>query len=110
VSSFRRDFAQAPDDDAMVELVSALEEASPQFRSLWRSQNVHGRCQGKRSFSVDDVGVVEFNHSTLIVNAEEHVRLALYVASTEEVAGQLFAQKCDDQSAGRAAERDRKVL
>lgn len=84
VASFRRDFVQAPDDADMGNLVAQLEERSDLFRRLWRSQSVHGRCQGRRSFDVDGIGRLEFEHTTLVVNAEEHLRLALYVGLDDE--------------------------
>jgi transcriptional regulator with XRE-family HTH domain len=101
VASFRRDFAQAPEDETMHNLVASLEEVSPLFRRLWRSQNVHGRCQGRRSFHVDTIGPVEFNHSTLIINAEEHLRLALYAATEGYNASARFADACAAASHGR---------
>lgn len=93
VASFRRDFAQAPEDEDMLNLVDRLEEKSDLFRSLWRSQSVQGRCQGRRSFDVKGVGLVEFEHSTLVVSAEDHLRLALYAATGNPEADTLFAQK-----------------
>jgi transcriptional regulator with XRE-family HTH domain len=98
VASFRRDFAQASNDREMVELVAALEEISPLFRSLWRSQSVQGRCQGRRSFEMGGIGFVEFDHSTLIVNADEHVRLALYAAKDMAATNRIFVNICNDEA------------
>lgn len=56
LASFRRDFAQAPEDESMVALVEALEQVSPSFRILWNQHDVHGRCEGRRSFMIDGQG------------------------------------------------------
>lgn len=92
VASFRRDFAQAPDDAAMANLVSRLETKSGLFRSLWRGHSVHGRCRGRRSFDVEGIGRVEFDHTTLVVSAEDHLRLALYAATDDDDAGAAIAR------------------
>lgn len=80
LASFRRDCAQAPEDEDMIGLVETLEQRSPAFRDLWRRHDVHGRCQGRRSFLVDDIGAVAFEHSTFIVDEEGHLRLVVYAA------------------------------
>lgn len=91
VASFRRDFAQALDNTSMLELVGTLETISPLFKELWHSQSVHGRCQGKRMIEVDPVGPVEFNHSTLIVDPDQHLRLAFYAVTDRHLDEILFA-------------------
>ncbi|WP_188821771.1 helix-turn-helix transcriptional regulator [Brucella endophytica] len=83
LASFRRDYAQAPDDEDMIGLVETLEQCSPAFRDLWRRHDVHGRCQGRRSFLVAGIGAVAFEHSTFIVDEEKHLRLVVYAALEE---------------------------
>ncbi|PRD43730.1 transcriptional regulator [Phyllobacterium phragmitis] len=90
LASFRRDFAQAPEDEDMIGLVEALEQRSPAFRDLWRRHDVHGRCQGRRSFLVVGIGAVAFDHSTLIVDEEKHLRLVAYAALAGEDASERF--------------------
>jgi len=85
LASFRRDFAQAPEDDGMIALVEALEQISPSFQSLWNQHDVHGRCEGRRSFMIDDVGRVTFDHSSFIVDEEKHLRLVFYAMVTGNV-------------------------
>ncbi len=80
LASFRRDFAQAPEDESMVALVEALEQASLSFRTLWNQHDVHGRCEGRRSFMIDGQGPVAFDHSSFIVDEEKHLRLVFYAA------------------------------
>ena len=78
LASFRRDFARAPNDEDMIGLVKAMELASPAFRLLWNRHGVHGRCEGRRSFLIEGDGHVAFDHSTLIVDEEKHLRLVVY--------------------------------
>ncbi len=80
LASFRRDFAQAPDDDAMLGLVAALEPVSPSFKRLWNRHDVHGRCEGRRRFRVDGIGPVTFDHASFIVDQDKHLRLVFYAA------------------------------
>ncbi|MTJ80326.1 MAG: helix-turn-helix domain-containing protein [Telmatospirillum sp.] len=80
VASFRRDFAQAPGNEDMEALVAALERRSPLFRDLWNRHDVQGRCEGRRTIRVEGIGPVGFDHSTLPVDPERHLRLVFYAA------------------------------
>ena len=90
LASFRRDYAQAPEDEDMGALVDALEQQSPSFGDLWRRHDVHGRCRGRRSFLVDGIGAVPFDHSTLVVDEEKHLRLVFYAAVENDKASAQF--------------------
>lgn len=81
VASFRRDFAQAPDDADMAALVDALLGASPLFAELWRRHDVHGCCRGERSFVIDGAGSVSYEHATFIVDEDRQLRLVIYAAA-----------------------------
>ncbi|MFB4204986.1 hypothetical protein KBTX_01525 [wastewater metagenome] len=93
LASFRRDYAQAPDDEDMLGLVEALERRSPSFADLWRRHDVHGRCRGLRRFVVDDIGTVTFEHSTFIVDEEKHLRLVFYAAVEQDEASRRFERE-----------------
>lgn len=84
LASFRRDFARAPEDESMVALVGALEEVSPSFKALWNQHDVHGRCEGRRSFMIEGMGAVAFDHSSFIVDEEKHLRLVFYAEAESE--------------------------
>jgi len=99
LASFRRDYAQAPDDEDMVELVGMLERTSPLFRSLWHRHDVHGRCEGRRSFVVDGIGPVAFDHATFTVDQERHLRLVFYAAAEGDDAGMAFTRLVDSRVA-----------
>lgn len=83
LASFRRDFAQAPEEESMVALVEALERLSGTFKSLWNQHDVHGRCEGRRSFLVGNADAVTYEHSSFIVDEEKHLRLVFYAAVPE---------------------------
>ena len=90
LASFRRDCARAPDDTSMAELIESLERASAGFRELWRTYDIHGRCQGVRTFHVGDIGPVPFEHATFIVDEERHLRLVMYTAVAGEPSSARF--------------------
>lgn len=81
LASFRRDFARAPEDEDMVSLVAILSEISGDFKNLWSQHDVHGRCEGRRTFRLADEGDVPFDHSSFIVDEDEHLRLVFYARS-----------------------------
>ncbi|ACF00658.1 helix-turn-helix domain protein [Rhodopseudomonas palustris TIE-1] len=92
LASFRRDFARSPEDESMVALVESLEQVSPSFRKLWNQHDVHGRCEGRRSFMIDGRGPVAFDHASFIVDEEKHLRLVFYAAADHgDVAAALHA-------------------
>lgn len=82
VASFRRDFAESPDGPEMTHLVDALMAASPPFSTLWKSHDVHGLCQGTRSFllrgDAPDADKVTYSHATFRLDADPHLRLVIY--------------------------------
>ena len=90
LASFRRDYARAPEDEVMRQRVQALERVSPQFRQLWRQHDIHGRCQGRRSFAIPEIGPVTFDHASFIVDEENHLRLVMYSALPDEPASAAF--------------------
>lgn len=90
LASFRRDYARAPHDATMQQRVNMLECVSPQFRQLWQRHDIHGRCQGQRTFWLDGVGDVTFEHASFIVDEENHLRLVMYSALAEASTSAAF--------------------
>jgi transcriptional regulator with XRE-family HTH domain len=77
LSSFRRDFARATQEADIHELVDELEKVSPEFKLWWRQHDVHAPCSGTRKLMVD--GQVEsFEHTSLTIDADRHLRLVVY--------------------------------
>lgn len=90
LASFRRDYARAPQDDTMLQRIQALSEVSPQFRQLWQQHDIHGRCQGQRTFLVARAGEVTFEHASFIVDEDNHLRLVMYSAQPDCPASAAF--------------------
>jgi len=90
LSSFRRDFVRATQDADIVALVKNLEKASPDFKSWWRQQDIHGPCQGVRHLRIRGVGDVEFEHTTLTIDEDRHLRLVYYAAKEGAPQSSLF--------------------
>ncbi|WP_119459873.1 helix-turn-helix transcriptional regulator [Rhodospirillaceae bacterium SYSU D60014] len=80
LASFRRDFAVAPNDEALGDFILGLERLSPDFRACWRSQDVDGCAQGLGRLNVAGAGPVSFEHETLTVDEDRHLRLVVYAA------------------------------
>ncbi|CAI2428662.1 Uncharacterised protein [Serratia fonticola] len=83
LASFRRDYARAPQDATMLQRIQALSNVSPQFRQLWQQHDIHGRCQGQRTFLVAGAGEVTFEHASFIVDEGNHLRLVMYSAQPD---------------------------
>lgn len=79
VAGFRRDFAAAQQAPDFVELVAELERVSPEFKSLWRQHEVHQPCHGKAWFRLEGEPARQYEHTTLIVDQDKHLRLQVHV-------------------------------
>ncbi|MGO4736556.1 helix-turn-helix transcriptional regulator [Bosea sp. 2KB_26] len=79
LASFRRDFAGARGDADMRALVAELEDVSPEFKTWWRSPDVHAPCTGTRRLRVEGRPVT-FEHTSLTVDGGRHLRLVVYAA------------------------------
>ncbi|MDT8893057.1 helix-turn-helix transcriptional regulator [Halomonas sp. I1] len=80
VSSFRQDYASAPEDSDIEQLVQELEDVAPDFKTWWRQQDIHGPCLGRRSLFIPDIGTLDFEHMTLTLDEDRHLRLVYYAA------------------------------
>ena len=90
LASFRRDYARAPQDATMLQRIQALSDVSPQFSQLWQQHDIHGRCQGQRTFLVEGAGEVTFEHASFIVDEDNHLRLVMYSAQPDCPASAAF--------------------
>lgn len=82
-SSFRRDFVQGTQDADIVGLVKDLERVAPEFWDWWNRQDIHGPCQGIRYFRLDGIGQMVFEHTTLTVDVDRHLRLVYYAPQVD---------------------------
>ena len=79
VAGFRRDFASAQLAPDFVELVTELERVSPEFKTWWHQHDVHLPCHGKAWFCLPGESARQYEHTTLIVDQEKHLRLQVHV-------------------------------
>jgi transcriptional regulator with XRE-family HTH domain len=85
LSSFRRDFVRATQDADIHELVGELEQVSPAFKAWWRTHDVHAPCNGVRKLVID--GQSEpFEHASLTIDEDRHLRLVVYARQRDEAA------------------------
>lgn len=89
-SSFRRDFVQGTQDADIVGLVKDLERVAPEFCDWWNRQDIHGPCQGIRYFRLDGIGQMVFEHTTLTVDVDRHLRLVYYAPQMDGAQGATF--------------------
>ncbi len=82
LSSFRRDFARATQEADIHRLVAELEKISPEFKEHWRRHEVHAPCNGMRELLVDNKPV-PFEHTSLTIDADRHLRLVVYARGLE---------------------------
>ncbi|OHC59200.1 MAG: transcriptional regulator, partial [Pseudomonadales bacterium RIFCSPLOWO2_02_FULL_63_210] len=80
LSSFHRDFVRATQDPDIAALVKDLEKVDPDFKAWWRQQDIHGPCQGIRHLHIEEIGQVVFEHTTLTIDEDRHLRLVYYAA------------------------------
>lgn len=80
LSSFRRDFVRSTQAPDIAALVKELEKASPDFKALWRRQDINDPCQGIRHLQIEGVGRVVLEHTTLTIDEDRHLRLVYYAA------------------------------
>lgn len=78
LAKFRRDYAKAPEDPVMVELVASLQRVSPEFKDWWRRHDVNGCSEGVKTILLDGAPPMTFEHTTYTVDDEPDLRLVVY--------------------------------
>ncbi|MDH4609053.1 helix-turn-helix transcriptional regulator [Pseudomonas sp. BN102] len=92
LSSFRRDFVRATQDPSIAALVRDLERIDPDFNGWWQQQDIHGQCQGIRHIHLGEIGDVVFQHTTMTIDEDRHLRLVYYAAQEGKPESCLFEQ------------------
>jgi len=77
LSGFRRDFTRASQAADIQELVSELEQVSPEFKQWWRQHEVYASCSGLRKLFVDGKEQA-FDHTSLTIDEDRHLRMVVY--------------------------------
>lgn len=76
-------FARAAQEADIQALVHDLLKVSPEFKQWWREHDVHAPCNGRRYLQVDDRRI-GYEHTSLTVDADRHLRLVVYARALEE--------------------------
>ncbi|MGO2149267.1 helix-turn-helix transcriptional regulator [Halomonas sp.] len=79
LASFKRDVARAPEDPAINALIKMLIHVDKDFKTWWAGQDIHGPCHGVRHFHFAPLGALDFEHTSLLVDEDRHLRLVYYV-------------------------------
>lgn len=83
LTSFKRDFVQAPQDADLVTLTENLSRMDDAFHSWWKRPDIDGKCNGQRTFLLDDEGSVELSHITMTLDSDKHLRFIYYTPLDE---------------------------
>ncbi|MEU3271678.1 helix-turn-helix transcriptional regulator [Saccharomonospora sp. NPDC006951] len=78
LTSFKRDFAHAPQDAEIIALTENLSRMDPTFKNWWKRQDIDGKCSGRRTFDVPGPGEVELTHITMTLESDKHLRFVYY--------------------------------
>jgi len=90
LSHFRRDFVRATQEPDICALVKDLEKVSPDFKTWWQEQDIHGPTHGFRQLQIDGIGRISFEHTMLTIDEGRHLRLVYYAASEGSAESQEF--------------------
>ena len=86
LNSFKRDFAHAPQDAEIIALTDNLSRMDPTFKDWWKRSDIDGKCAGRRTFVIEDLGEVELSHMTMTLESDKHLRFVYYAPLAESVA------------------------
>lgn len=78
LSSFRRDYARATQEADIQMLVNELQKISPEFDVWWHRHEVHAPCGGVRHLRLEGGEVAAYEHTSLTIDADRHLRLVVY--------------------------------
>lgn len=78
LTSFKRDFVQAPQDAELAALTENLSRMDDTFYDWWKRPDIDGKCSGKRTFLVEDAGTFELSHITMTLESDKHLRFVYY--------------------------------
>jgi transcriptional regulator with XRE-family HTH domain len=79
LAEFRAASARYPGDTSFEELIAALKEASPEFRSWWPHHEPDYALDGHKTMRHPLVGLLEFEHVTLQVPSDPDVKVTIYM-------------------------------
>jgi hypothetical protein len=82
VASFRIDAARAGADAEVARLVEELSQASPDFASMWRDNDVQTHGDGVKQLRHPELGPVTMEYSAFAVDGRPDLSLIVYNPAT----------------------------
>ena len=86
VGKFRADVARAGANADVEVLVKDLSEASPAFKDLWDENEVSGTGEGTKRLHHHELGPIEMEYSTFLVEGRSDLTLMVHSPATREAA------------------------
>jgi transcriptional regulator with XRE-family HTH domain len=91
VGAFRADVARAGAAEAVKPLVDELSELSPEFRTMWRDNDVYVPGEVVKHMKHPVLGPIAFEYSTFAVDGRPGLTLAVYNPTTQADADKIIA-------------------
>jgi len=89
LAKLRVDYSQAGGDPAFDALIEELNEASPIFRTLWRSPEISGHSEGVHLEHHPKVGSMIFEHTSYLVEGAPTLRVVIFAPHDRESAAKV---------------------
>jgi transcriptional regulator with XRE-family HTH domain len=91
LSEFRRSFVRATKEPDITALIKELEKLSPDFKTAWQQQDIHGPGTELRQLNIPGLGRIGFEHTRLTIDEDRHLQL-IYYAAQQGSAAEQFVQ------------------
>lgn len=89
VGAFRADAARAGAGAEIKQLVEELTRTSPLFEKLWRDNEVAGQGDGLKRLHHPEIGTIELEFSTFLVEGRPDLTMMIYNPTAPEVADRI---------------------
>ena len=89
LATFRATSSEYIDEPWFARSVEHLKEASPEFLEWWPRHDVQGAPLERVRLNHPDVGPLEFDNVSFLVNGDPELRMCVYTAASEEMADKI---------------------
>lgn len=94
VAQFRISYSRHTNDPGFTTLVSALRERSAEFNAWWDEHEVIDLPSGRKRMQHPSVGLMELEHTTLLVPEHPEYRLVIYSAEPQSANAKKLVAIC----------------
>jgi len=101
VGAFRADAARAGALSEVTQLVDELCRASPEFKALWRENDVLVHCEGVKRLNHPNLGPIELEYSAFAVDGRPDLSMIVYNPVESALANRIRAMVKPKRSSGR---------